>query len=220
MGIRVASVNFSKGEISREVEARFDLDVYKAALRKASNVIIRRTGGVRKRPGSRFVCAAVSPASRLFPFQFSDTQAYALMFDQAKMRPLALGGLVLETGLKVTAITNAGQAQVTCAYHGYSVGDPVWFDGITGMVEINDRFLTVVAVIDANTFTVNFDSTLAGAFVADTGGVVNSAPPPPPATLPPPDPPATPPTPPATGGSGSGAYGDDGKWIGDRKVFA
>jgi hypothetical protein len=58
------------------------------------------------------------------------------------------------------------------------------------MTEINDRFLTVVAVPDANNFTVNFDSRNAGAFTGDTGGQVNSrraarrSPPPPPATPP------------------------------------
>lgn len=214
MGIRVAALNFSKGEISPEVEARFDLDVYKAALRKASNVIIKRTGGVRKRPGSRFAAVALSTASRLFPFQFSDTQAYALLFDQAKMQPYALGGAVLETGLKVTAITKSINAQVTIAYHGYSVNDPIWFDGILGMVEINDRFLMVTSVIDVNNFTVNFNSTNASTFTGDSGGQVNTAPPSAPPTLPAPPTPTPPPSPPMSGGGGNGGYRPGGIWGG------
>jgi len=203
MGVRVAIQNFSKGEISPEVEARFDLDVYRAALRKASNVIIRRTGGVKKRPGSRFVATAINPSARLFPFQFSDTQSYCLELGQAAMRPLALGGEVLETGLKVTAITNTNTAKVTAAFHGYSVGDPLWFDAVQGMLEINDRPLTVVDVPDSNNFHVNFDATAAGVFTADTGGQVNTAPPPPPPAPPAVPPPPPPPTPPVTGGGGS-----------------
>lgn len=208
MGIRVATVNFTKGEISPEVEARFDLDVYHAAARKASNVIIRRTGGFRKRPGSRYVATALSSSSRLVPFQFSDRQAYALELGQAVARPVALGGLVLEPGLKVTGITNANPAKVTCAYHGYSAGQSVWFDGILGMVQVNDRFLSVVQVIDANNFTVNFDATGAGAFISDTGGQANSAPPaapPAPPAVPAPTPAPTPP--PVTNGGSSGAGG-------------
>lgn len=216
MGMRVPAVNFTKGEVSPEVEARFDLDVYKAGLRKASNVIIRRTGGVRKRPGSRLVSPAMGTTERLVPFQFSDSQAYCLEFAQGLMRPLALGGIVLETGLKVTAITNEAKAKVTCAYHGYSVGDPVWFDSILGMTEINSRFLQVTSVVDANNFHVNFNSTYAGVFTGDTGGQVNSKPPtPPPTTAPPPPTPTPSPTPPpvttggSVGGGGSGT-GDTG----------
>jgi hypothetical protein len=218
MGVRVAALNFTKGEISPEVEARFDLDVTKAALRKASNVIIKRTGGVRKRPGSRFATAAMSPSARLFPFQFSDTQAYALEFDQAKMRPFALGGAVLEPGLKVTAITIAEEAQVTAPFHGYSPGDPVWFDGIQGMVEINDRFLTVMEVMDQNNFTVNFDSRFATPFVADSGGQVNTSPPSAPPSVPSPPTPTPAPTPPKSSGGGSGGYGNGGQWTGSGVV--
>lgn len=213
MAFRAALLNFSKGEISPEVEARFDLEVSKAALRKAENVIIRRTGGVRKRPGSRYVATSLSSAPRLYPFQFSDTQAYCLEFANALMRPLAFGGAVLETGLKVTAITNAVTAQVTCAYHGYSVGDQVWFDSVQGMTGINGRFLNVVTVIDANNFTVNYDSTDDGAFTTDTGGVVNSAPPSPPPPPPPVPPPPPSPPPPTVGGGGRGLGGAGGELI-------
>lgn len=216
MGIRVASVNFTKGEISPEVEARFDLDIYHAALRKASNVIIRRAGGVRKRPGSRFVAKALSSSSRLFPFQFSDSQAYCLEFGQRAMRPIALGGMVLETGLHVSAITKAINAKVTCAFHGYFAGQQVWFDSIQGMTEINERFLTVMMVIDASNFTVDFDSRNAGTFTADVGGQVNASPPPPPPPPPPPTSPSPSPTPPpvTSGGSTSGGTGGDRKTLG------
>jgi hypothetical protein len=209
MGYRTALLNFSKGEISPEIEARFDLDVYKAALRRASNVTIRRTGGVAKRPGTRFIVEALSASSRLIPFQFSDDQAYAHEFAQAIFRPFALGGAVLETGLKVTAITNAANAQVTVAFHGYSVGDTVYFKDQQGMTEINDRFLTVVSVIDDNNFTVDFDSTDAGVWIGPDTGQVNTAPPaapPPPPTVPPPE---TPPTSPDVGSSSSGYQSPD-----------
>lgn len=204
-GVRLASSNFTKGEISPEAEARFELPVYGAAVRRALNVKIQRTGGLKKRMGTRFVAEALSQGSHLIPFQFSDDQAYVLENAQAKMRPFALGGSVLETGFKVTAITKAANARITSAYHGYHVGDQVYFTSILGMTEINDRFLTIVSIIDANNFTVNFDSTNASTFTGDTG-VVNSAPPPsprPPPTVPPP---STPPAPPPTGSGSGGGY--------------
>lgn len=206
MGARSAATNFSKGEISPSAEARFDLPLYGAAVRTATNVKIQRTGGLKKRMGTRFVAQALSSSSHLIPFQFSDTQAYALEFAQALMRPFALGGAVLETGLKVTAITKAANAKITAAYHGYKVGDQVYFNSILGMTQINDRFLSVVSVIDANNFTVNFNSTSASTFTGDTGGQVNSAPPPPPPPPPPVPPPPPPPPPPPVGSGSGGSY--------------
>ena len=217
MGYRAAQGNFTKGEISPEAEARFELPVYQAAVRKATNVKVQRTGGLKKRMGTRFVAEALSSLSHLIPFQFSDTQAYALEFAQALMRPLALGGAILETGLKITAITKAANAKITAAYHGYSVGDQVYLSSASpstfGMYEILDRFLTVQTVPDANNFTVNFNSTNAHSFGSDTGQV-NTVPPPPPPPPPAVPPPAPSPPPPTTGTGSGGGYDSGGGWTG------
>jgi hypothetical protein len=196
MAYRVALCSLSKGEISPEVASRFDLPVYQAGLRKARNVKIKRTGGVSKRMGTRFV-VETDAGARLFPFQFSDEQAYALLFKQAAMQPLALGGAVLEEELQVIGITNAPNATLTVHYHAYTVGQKIYLKNITGMGEINDRVLTVVSVVDANNFTVDIDSSAFGAFTGSGGGTdrsgAPSAPPTPP-TVPTPAPTPTPPT--------------------------
>jgi len=210
MAYRAALVNFTKGEISTEAEARFDISIYNAALRRARNITIMRTGGVTKRMGTRFVAEALSNPSRLIPFQFSDEQAYALEHGQAYMRPLALGGVVLEEALAVQSITKAAQAVVTVPYHGYQVGDYVWFSLIEGMTEINGLYLEVVAVGDANTFTVDFNSTNAGTFTGSGGGQTNTAPPAPPPTPPTVTPPADPVDPPPTTIGGGGSSGTPG----------
>jgi len=213
MAYRAALLNFSKGEISPELESRFDLSIYSAGLRRATNVVIQRTGGVAKRMGTRFVAECLSTtAARLLPFQFSDEQAYALEFGQAYMRPLALGGAVLEEGLLVTAITKAANAKITAAFHDYEVDDQVYLSGITGMTEINDRFLTVVSVVDADNFTVDIDSTGFGTFTGSGGGTARvGAPPAPPAPPAVPDP-IEPPPPPDLGSGGGGGYDDGGGW--------
>jgi hypothetical protein len=219
MGYRAALLNFSKGEIAPELESRFDTSAYQPGLRRATNVKIRRIGGVAKRMGTRFVSECLSTtAVRLLAFQFSDDQAYALELGQAYMRPAALGGVVLEEGLLVTAITKAVHAKITAAYHGYSVGDQAYLQDITGMVEINDRFLTILTVPDANNFTVDFDTTNAGTFTGSGGGTARvGAPPAPP---PPPSVPAVlaDPTPPDIGSSSAGGYDDTGKWTDWRNV--
>lgn len=165
--------------------------------------------------GTRFVAECLSSTARLFPFQFSDEQGYALEFGQAYLRPLALGGAVLEEGLKITAITKAAQAKITAAFHDYSVGDQVYIkssDSVAfGMHEIRDRWLTVVSVQDVNNFTVDIDSTNFSNFGVDTGTVRAGAPPapPPPPAVPPP---ATPPPPPVIGSGSGGGYDSGGVW--------
>lgn len=215
MGYRAALLNFSKGELSPDLEARFDLSAYQAGLRRARNVKIRRTGGVSKRMGTRFVAEALSTEARLFPFQFNDEQAYALEFGQAYMRPLALGGAVLEEGLKITAITKAANAKITAAYHDYKAGDQVYLKSDSsstfGMHEILDRWLTVVSVVDTNNFTVDIDSSAFSAFGSDTG-TVRTAPPPAPDPAPTVPPPATEPPPPEVGSGSGGGYGSGGTW--------
>ena len=223
MAYRAALLNFTKGEISPDLESRFDLPAYQAGLRKATNVRIRRTGGVIKRMGTRLVAEALDPDARLVPFQFNDEQAYALEMGQGYMRPFALGGAVLETDYKVQSITKEPQAIIEITLHGYSVGDLIYLKSddpdTFGMVEILDRFLEVVAVPDADHVQVNIDSTNFTTFGSDVGTVnaVPPAAPPPPPVVPPP---ATPPPPPVVGGSSGGGYVDDGsgggRWKGDE----
>lgn len=162
--------------------------------------------------GTRFVAETLSDVARLLPFQFSDEQGYALEFGQGYMRPLALGGAALEEGLLVTAITKAANAKITAAFHDYAIGDQVYLKDITGMVEINDRWLTVASVIDANNFTVDINSTGFGTFTGSGGGTARVGPP----VAPPPPPPVPPPLvepPPPEVGSGSGGGYDDFGWV-------
>jgi hypothetical protein len=226
-GYRAALLNFTKGEISPELEGRFDLSAYQAGLRRARNVTVRRTGGVSKRMGTRFVTECLSTTAALLPFQFSDEQGYALEMGQAYMRPLALGGAVLEEGLKITAITKEAQAKISIAFHGYLVGQQVYLrseDSVAfGMHEILDRWLTVVAVDSAGQFTVDIDSTNFTDFGVDVGTVRVGAPPAPPAA-PAVPPPATPPAPPEVGSGSGGGYvpgtnpGDGPVWSGEGIV--
>ena len=59
----------------------------------------------------------------------------------------------------VTAITKATSAQVTSTAHGLALGDYVIISSVVGMTEINNKIGVVNAVVDANTFTVDINST-------------------------------------------------------------
>lgn len=178
---RVPQVNFSKGEIGPQLYGRFDVEAYSGGVKTARNVYVMKYGGLCKRPGTWLVGEVIGEGKpvRLVPFQFSLTQAYALEFGEGYVAPCLQGGRLLEGELAITAITNATNARVTIQYHGYSVGDYLFLQGIAGGLGnlLNKRVVTVVSVIDANNFTINVDTSAAPAFTSCTGGTTNASPP-------------------------------------------
>lgn len=141
---------------------------------------------------------------RLMPFQFSLEQTYALELGQGYMRPAALGGMVIEDKITISAITLGSTTMIAAAYHDYHVGDQVYFSGILGTIELNGKIGRVLSVVADVSFTVDINSTGFTAFTGDTGGITRTGPPPAPPTAPPVPPPPPPPPPPPTGGGGYG----------------
>ena len=203
--------NFTKGAIAPELQARIDTDQYGAGARQVRNFIIQRYGGLSFRPGFRLVAEVdnVNKNVRYIPFQYNMEQAYIMALEDERMRLLTQGGMVAEDNLKITAITREINARVTSTYHGYSVGDRIFFSGIKGMVELNNRSAKVVSVIDADNFTINIDSTSFGDFVSSDGVVRSGAPAPAPADPPLPPTPPTQPEPPVVVGGGGGVDVND-----------
>lgn len=210
MNIRIPKVNFSKGELGPQLYGRFDADVWQSASKKARNVIILKYGGLTKRPGLRLVDEVVddSEEQRLIPFEFSLDQTYALEFGQALMSPCALGGRVLEEELKIFDISAAANAQIEIPFHGYEVGDRIYITGVANVSGapdeeqmgflLNDRWWTVVSVVDVDNFTINADTT-GRTFVLDTGdGITRTEAPSAPSAPTVPEPVAPPPPPPTT----------------------
>lgn len=197
---RAAQTNFSKGELAPHLHARFDVDAYQSAVRRARNVMVLKYGGLTKRPGTHLVAEVLdaSKPNRLLPFQFSLTQTYALEMGQGYMSPCAYGGRLIETELAISNITNAAEAKITAAFHGYAEGNPVYVSGVAGGIGevLNGRVWTVMSVIDADTFTIDANTLGKGLFSGATGGEVRTeapdpdpAPPDVPDPVPDPDPP-------------------------------
>lgn len=211
---RAGQPNFSRGVLSEHLHGRFDVDAYNAGLKEGTNVIVLKYGGLTKRPGTRLVAEVIdgSEPTRIIPFQFSLTQTYALEMGQGYMSPCALGGRLLEEELAITGITNAANAEVTIAFHDYSVDERIYLEGIEGELGdlLNGRFWEVVSVVDADKFTINANTTGIAPFTSAEGGIVRTeAPDPPPA--PPVVPPVVPPPdPPRPGGGGGGGFGGGG----------
>jgi len=79
------------------------------------------------------------------------------------------------TNRTITGITQAAQAVVTSTAHGFTSSDigvtVVTFSGVVGMTQINTLRGLIVAVPNANTFTVNINTTGFSAY--SSGGIAN-----------------------------------------------
>jgi hypothetical protein len=84
--------NFSTGELDPLLRARVDLQAYSNALEEATNVVCQPQGGIRRRPGLKYITALPSSGAesagngvRLVEFEFSTDDSYMLCFTHNRM---------------------------------------------------------------------------------------------------------------------------------------
>ena len=92
----VLQPTFAAGELSPSASARTDIARYYTGLKLCRNFMVMPYGGVRNRPGTKFVCEVKDSTKRcrLIPFQFNDVQTYILAFGDLNMRVIKDGGEV------------------------------------------------------------------------------------------------------------------------------
>lgn len=97
--------NFTSGEIDPLLRARIDLKQYENACEKLTNVIVQPQGGVKRRPGLKYITeiSNASSGSRLVPFEFSVTDSYMLVFTNNQMA-------VFKDGALITNINGSGNS--------------------------------------------------------------------------------------------------------------
>jgi hypothetical protein len=171
--------NFAGGELSPDLWGHVDLARYHMAAATARNLFVNYRGGFYSRAGTALVgrCKQAPPAAppRDISFQFSLSQSYALEFGDNYMRVKTSGAYVLEASKNITGATQANPCQITSNAHGYSNGDWLFIQGVSGMTQLNGNTY-VAAGVAANTFTLhdldgnNVDSTFFGVYTA--GGTV------------------------------------------------
>jgi hypothetical protein len=84
--------NFSTGELDPLLRARVDLGAYANALEEATNVVCQPQGGIRRRPGTKYISALPNSGTesaangvRLVEFEFSTDDSYMLCFTHNRM---------------------------------------------------------------------------------------------------------------------------------------
>jgi len=146
--------SFAKGEVGPDIYGRVDTAAYRIALRRALNVVVRSSGGVRRRGGLRFVgpCKQHVYKPRLIPFEFKKLDSHILEFGEEYIRVIRGDDYVTETAKNITGITQANPGVVTSNAHGFANDDQVYIAGVGGMTALNGRWF-IVAGVTANTFT-------------------------------------------------------------------
>ncbi len=70
------------------------------------------------------------------------------------MRVVYQGGLITESALNITGVSNANPAVISITAHGYSVGDWISINGVDGIPQLNGLSWIVATVPTSGTFTV------------------------------------------------------------------
>lgn len=178
--------SFVSGELSPALFGRTDKAQYRNGASTMRNFYVNYRGGAMSRAGLAYIgmCKQAAPNGggtatnnppRDINFQYNINQGYALEFGDQYMRVKYRGGYVTETAKNITAASKATAIVITSNAHGYSVGDWVFIQNMTGMTNLNG-LVWVVNSVSTNSFSitdlfgVQVNSTTFGTYVS--GGTV------------------------------------------------
>lgn len=164
-----AQNSFAGGEWGPMLYARSDVDRYAVACRRLENYIATPHGPALRRSGSRFVAPVrdSSKSTRLVPFTFNTIQAYIIEFGDQYFRFYRNRAPITEDPMTITNITQGSPGVVTATAHGFSNGDEVVIEDVSGMVEVNQKRF-IVANASTNQFSLSGTDT--GSFTAYVSG--------------------------------------------------
>jgi hypothetical protein len=160
--------NMTGGELSPRLDGRVDIQKYKNGCRVIENMQVLPHGGARKRSGFQYVVAQKSDTDDVImvPFQYNVEQSYMLMFGPSYVWFFKDRGIITQSPVGITGITQANPGVVTTSTaHGLTTGDRVVLFGISGMTELNNRQI-VVTVLTTTTFEIGINATTFDAYTS------------------------------------------------------
>jgi len=155
--------NFSTGELDPLLRSRVDLAQYNNALSKATNVVVQPQGGLRRRPGLKYLAELPNSSTpsaangvRLVPFEFSVDDSYMLCFTPSRMH-------VFKDGVQITAINGGANAYLATSITGAMLSDICWTQSADTMIIVHPDLQPVKLVrgatnADWTMTTITFDS--------------------------------------------------------------
>ena len=150
--------SFGAGELSSQLFFRGDFEKYELGVAQAHNWFIDYRGGASTRPGTKYIVPIQHDDKEVTwtKFQFSPDAAnsYIILFGDNYIRFIQDEGYALEAAKVITGISQAAAGVVTAVGHGFSNGDYVYIEGVTGMPNVNGQYFWVKNVT-ADTFTLH-----------------------------------------------------------------
>jgi hypothetical protein len=138
--------NFSTGELDPLLRARVDLDQYRNALAKATNIVIQPQGGIKRRAGTKFRYALPASAAngvRLVPFEFSVTDSYMLAFVNLRM-------YIFKDGNVVTNINGTGNPYLVTGITSAMLAEINWTQSADTLIVVHPDLVPVTIVRGVN----------------------------------------------------------------------
>jgi hypothetical protein len=166
--------NFSTGELDPLLRARVDLTAYQNALEEATNVVCQPQGGIRRRPGTKYITSlpnggadSAANGTRLVEFEFSTTDSYMLCFTHNRM-------YVFKNKALITNINGSGNSYLdtsSVSLTGARLANIVWTQSADTLIVVHPDIAPIKFVRGGTDATwtvsaISFDSIPKYAFTA------------------------------------------------------
>lgn len=126
--------SFTSGELDPKLIARDDIKAYDAGLTTALNVVVLPQGGVKRRPGLKFITElSGSPENgiRLVSFEFNTSDAYLLAFTNLRM-------YVIKNGVLQTNIAGSGNNYLTTTITSAMLNEMCWVQSADTLIVVQE----------------------------------------------------------------------------------
>ena len=165
--------NFSTGELDPLLRARVDLAAYQNALEEATNVVCQPQGGIRRRPGTKYIASlpnssteSAGNGTRLVEFEFSTSDSYMLCFTHNRMH-------IFKNKALITAINGGANNYLDTSSFGLTgarLANIVWTQSADTLIVVHPDIAPIKIVRGANDATwtataITFDSIPKYAFI-------------------------------------------------------
>ena len=126
--------SFTSGELDPKLIARDDIKAYDAGLTTALNVVVLPQGGVKRRPGLKYITElGGSPENgiRLVSFEFNTSDAYLLAFTNLRM-------YVIKNGVLQTNIAGSGNDYLTTTITSAQLSEMCWVQSADTLIVVQE----------------------------------------------------------------------------------
>ena len=161
--------SFTSGELSPALYGRVDFAKYYTGLKTCRNMLVRNTGGVSNRPGTRFVGEVMDSTiqGRLIPFQYNVDQSFVLEFGDQVMRIISQGAYVEYPIVTTPGTAESVTGMTSAVTRGRMVSTPTSLT-VPGHDFSNGQKVTILGVasgLDGTQTVVYIDSDTVGFYV-------------------------------------------------------